>query len=284
MLKERIALRLKEMTPAQAAVARFLLDHRKEAAFLTASQLGERVGVSETTVIRLSHLLGYSGYLQLRSEMTSSLIDHLSTLERIKDYGTSPENDLYERALRKDMETLSAALSSIPSAELDALGQAMAEAGAVYLAGYRSSSSLVCYLSFYLSWILPNVRTISTEMPFEMLSNAPADSLVLGISFPRYSRWTVEVLETAEKLGLTTACVTSDLTSPLAAQSKYVVTAPYKPVSFIDSFAAPISLLNCLILSVARSLGAGVAKKLETLEQHWRQEGIYIPDRTKPLP
>ena len=111
MLKERIALRLKEMTPAQAAVARFLLDHRKEAAFLTASQLGERAGVSETTVIRLSHLLGYSGYLQLRSEMTSSLIDHLSTLERIKDYGTSPENDLYERALRKDMETLSAALS-----------------------------------------------------------------------------------------------------------------------------------------------------------------------------
>ncbi len=66
----------------------------------------------------------------------------------------------------------------------------MAEAGAVYLAGYRSSSSLVCYLSFYLSWILPNVRTISTDMPFEMLANAPADSLVLGISFPRYSRWT----------------------------------------------------------------------------------------------
>ena len=97
-------------------------------------------------------------------------------------------------------------------------------------------------------------------------------------------RGRLSLLETAEKLGLTTACVTSDLTSPLAAQSKYVVTAPYKPVSFIDSFAAPISLLNCLILSVARSLGAGVAKKLETLEQHWRQEGIYIPDRMKALP
>jgi len=284
MLKERITLRLKEMTPGQAAVARFLLDHRKEAAFLTASQIGERVGVSETTVIRLSRLLGYSGYLQLRSEMTSSLIDHLSTLERIKDYGTSPENDIYERAIRKDMETLSAALSSIPSPELDALGQAITEAGAVYLAGYRSSFSLACYLSFYLSRILPNVHTIGADMPYEMLANAPADSLVLGISFPRYSRWTVDVLEMAEKLGLTTASVTNNLTSPLAAKSKYVVTAPYKPVSFIDSFAAPMSLLNCLILSVARSLGAGVTEKLEMLERHWRQEGIYTPDRTKPLP
>ncbi len=121
-------------------------------------------------------------------------------------------------------------------------------------------------------------------MPFGNASNAPADSLVLGISFPRYSRWTVDVLETAEKLGLTTACVTNDLTSPRAAKSKYVVAAPYKPVSFIDSFAAPMSLLNCLILSVAQSLGDGVTERLETLERHWRQEGIYIPDRTKPLP
>ena len=44
-----------------------------------------------------------------------------------------------------------------------------------------------------------------------------------------------------------------------------------------------MSLLNCLILSVARSLGPGITEKLEMLERHWRQEGIYIPDRTKPL-
>ena len=146
MLKERITLKLKEMTAGQSAVARFLLDHPKEAAFITASQLGERVGVSETTVIRLSHLLGYSGYLQLRTEMKSRLMDHLSTLERIKDYGTSPKNDIYERALRKDMDTLSAAISSVPSEELAALGKAAAEADAVYLAGYRSSYALASYL------------------------------------------------------------------------------------------------------------------------------------------
>jgi DNA-binding MurR/RpiR family transcriptional regulator len=281
MLKERITLKLKEMTAGQSAVARFLLDHPKEAAFITASQLGERVGVSETTVIRLSHLLGYSGYLQLRTEMKSRLMDHLSTLERIKDYGTSPKNDIYERALRKDMDTLSAAISSVPSEELAALGKAAAEAEAVYLAGYRSSFALASYLSFYLSWILPNVHTIKTDIPYETLMNAPKGSLVIGISFPRYSRWTLDVLGIAEEFSLETAAVTNDLTSPLAARAKYVLTAPYRHVSFIDSFAAPISILNCLILAVAGTLGQTVADRLESLEKHWKEEGIYVSQRQR---
>lgn len=283
MLKEQISLRLKDLTPGQAAVANYILDHPREAAFFTASQLGERAGVSETTVIRLSHLLGFSGYQQLRSEMTNLLMSHLSTLERIKDYSSSQENDIYERALQKDLDTLSTALASVSSSELDSLGKALANADAVYLAGYRSSFSLVYYLSFYLSWMLPNVRTVSTDMPFEMLANASSGSIVLGISFPRYSTWTVNVLETAEKLGLVTASITNDLASPLAAKSKYVVTAPYKPVSFIDSFAAPMSLLNCLILSVARNLGSTVTDKLEMLEQHWKEDGIYVTHKQRGM-
>ncbi|NLK20433.1 MAG: MurR/RpiR family transcriptional regulator [Synergistaceae bacterium] len=282
MLKERIARKLSQMTPGQAAVARFLLDNPGEGAFLTASRVGERVGVSEATVIRLSRFLGYSGYQEFRSEMSNSLKDRLSTLERLKDYGVGEKNNIYEKAVRKDMETLSAALSSIPVRELDELGGALASAPAVYLAGYRSSMSLVHYLASYLSWILPNVRIVNHDMPYALLLNAPPGSLALGISFPRYSRWTVEALEQAESMGLVTASITDDLTSPLAATSRYVVTAPYKPVSFIDSFAAPMSLLNCLILSVARRLGPEVTEKLGMLEEHWKEERIYVPDKLKP--
>lgn len=280
-MKDLIALRLKDMTPGQEAVARYLIDHPKEGAFLTARQLGKRVGVSETTVIRLAHLLGFKGYSQLRQEVANRLMDHFSTLERIKDYSSADENSLYERALQKDMDSLSEAQASIPAKELDDLGEQMVRAGAVYLAGYRSSSSLVSYLAFYLSWILPRVRIIPLDMPFEMLVNAPQNSLVLAISFPRYSRWTVEVLCVAEDLGLDTATITDGLTSPLAALSKFVVSVPYQPVSFIDSFAAPMSLLNCLILSVARHIGAGVTEKMEALEKHWEEEQTYIPDRRR---
>ncbi len=280
MLKELISSRLQQMTPGQRMVAAYIIENPHDAAFLPASQLGDRVGVSETTVIRLAHLLGFSGYQQLRSAMGNLLLNRLSTLERIKEYGTSQEQDFFERAIHKDLDTIDLALSTVSFDDIKRLGEAIASAGAVYLAGYRSSFSLSYYLCFYLSWILPNVKNISPDMPFEMLLNAPRDSLVLGISFPRYSRWTVETLETASKLGLTTASVTDDLTSPLAARSKYVVAVPYRPVSFIDSFAAPMSVLNCLILSVAQRLEGEVTRKLTMLEERWEEEEVYTRQKT----
>ena len=276
MIRERIASHLRDMTAGQVMAARFILEHPREAAFMTASQLGGRAGVSETTVIRLAHLLGFSGYLQMRNAMANLLIDRLSTLERIKDYESSGEQDTFERAMRKDLETMTLALSSVSADDLTKLGAATASAEAVYLAGYRSSWSLSYYLSFYLSWILPNVKDMAHDMPFEMLANAPKRSVVLGISFPRYSAWTVRVLRTARELGLTTASVTNDSTSPLAALSDYVVAVPYEPVSFIDSFAAPMSVLNCLILSVAQQLGDGVTEKLAMLEKRWSDEEVYM--------
>ncbi len=281
MLRERILFRRKDMTPGQALVANYILGNPREAAFLTASQLGKRVGVSETTVIRLAHLLDFSGYHEMRSTMTDLLMNHLSTLERLKDYESAQEYDFFERAIRKDLGTLTLALSTISSESLNRLGEAMATADAVYLAGYRSSFALTYYLSFYLSWILPNVKNVSLDMPFEMLANAPSGSIVLGISFPRYSSWTVQVLETAARLGLTTAVVTDDLASPLAARKDYVLSVPYEPVAFIDSFAAPMSVLNCLILSVAQHLGENVTEKLGMLESRWREDKVYTNHRDR---
>ena len=281
MLKELIASRLKDMTPGQTAVAAFILDNTRDAAFLTASQIGKRAGVSEATVIRLSMLLGFSGYHDFRDALRNHLMDHLSTLERIREYDSPKESGIFERAVKKDLETLSEALASLVPKNLTSLGKALAGAEAVYLAASRSSTSLSGYLSFYLSWMLPNVRAISADIPFETLMNAPRGSLVVGISFPRYSTWTVNVMDTASRLGIDTAAVTNHISSPLAAKAKYIVTIPYKPVSFIDSFAAPMSVLNCIILSVAQVLGSEMKEKLELLERNWKEEEMYVQGRNR---
>ncbi len=277
MLKERIVSRMKEMTPSQRRIADLVLGATEDAVFLTARQLAQRVQVSEATVIRFARFLGFTGYQEFYTAMTAYLMDRLSTIRRLAEYTTPQENDLFERAIQKDMDTLAQAQATLPSENLKKIGKLLAEAPAVYIAGYRSSHSLAWYLSFYLSWILPNVHILRTDIPFEMLSNAPKGSVVLGISFPRYSSWTVRTIAIAKELGLTVAALTSDGLSPLAANEQYTVSIPYQPISFIDSFAAPMSLLNCIILSVAEALGPKMTEKLETLERHWKEDGIYEP-------
>lgn len=279
MLKERINSRTKQMTASQLRIAEYVLGTPEDAVFLTARQLAERVQVSEATVIRFARFLGFSGYQEFYAAMTAYLMDRLSTIRRLAEYTTPQGNDLFERAIQKDMDTLAQAQAALPSENLKRIGKLLAEAPAVYIAGYRSSYSLAWYLSFYLSWILPNVHILRMDISFEMLSNAPKGSVVLGISFPRYSSWTVRAIAIAKELGLTTAALTSDGLSPLAANAQYTVSIPYQPISFIDSFAAPMSLLNCIILSVAEALGPKMKEKLETLEKRWKEDRIYEDSR-----
>ena len=100
MFKERITSRTKEMTASQLRIAEYVLGTPEDAVFLTAKQLAERVGVSEATVIRFARFLGFSGYQEFYTAMTTFLMDRLSTLRRLAEYAAPQGNGLFERAIR----------------------------------------------------------------------------------------------------------------------------------------------------------------------------------------
>ena len=53
------------LSKGQKRIARYIMDNYAQAAYMTASALGAEVGVSESTVVRFSGELGYSGYPEL---------------------------------------------------------------------------------------------------------------------------------------------------------------------------------------------------------------------------
>jgi DNA-binding MurR/RpiR family transcriptional regulator len=85
----------------------------------------------------------------------------------------------------------------------------------------------------------------------------------------------VEILEQAKKIGLRTASISSDPLGPLAICSDTYITIPWNPLSFIDSFTAPMSILNCVLLETARILGPKAQEKLEKLEALWQENNVY---------
>jgi DNA-binding MurR/RpiR family transcriptional regulator len=85
----------------------------------------------------------------------------------------------------------------------------------------------------------------------------------------------VETLGFAKTSGMRTAAICSGHDSPLADVSDVDVSVPWKPLSFIDSFTAPMSVMNCLLLNTARIMGPSVQEKLAKLEKMWKENGVY---------
>jgi len=272
MLKKMIAKKMEKLTPGQRETARFLLENPKEAAFLTASQVGERVGVSESTVIRLASAIGFDGYPALRSAVKDLLMERLTTLERIGEYSSQEAGSLFHKAIESDIDALR---STVDVEAIERLGREIAGAKSVLVVGHRSSRTLAYYLFHYLSWLFPNVELLDSETGLEKMTVAGEKTLVIGISFPRYTTWTVEMLEYAKKRNLKVAAITNDYSSPLASPSDLVITAPWNPLSFIDSFTAPLCVINCVILAAALTLGEEARNKLAKLEEVWKRRAVY---------
>src|SRR5277367_7190082 len=65
-LSAYIRARFDEFSRSQKDVARYIVDHLDEAAFLTAEELARRASTSSSTVVRFSQALGFEGYPELQ--------------------------------------------------------------------------------------------------------------------------------------------------------------------------------------------------------------------------
>ena len=130
---------------------------------------------------------------------------------------------------------------------------------------------LAQFLGYYLSFIFDNVRVVgeSTTDVFEQISRVSDEDLLIGISFPRYSSRTLEAMQFARARGAQVVALTDGPMSPLHSVATLCLTASTDMASFVDSLAAPLSVINALVVAVG-------LRKREELSEHFRlMEGIW---------
>ena len=65
-LLDRVNDSFSGLSKRQKLIADYIINHYDKAAYMTASKLGETVGVSESTVVRFAVEIGYEGYPELQ--------------------------------------------------------------------------------------------------------------------------------------------------------------------------------------------------------------------------
>ena len=281
-MKQDLLELLQEKRPrfskGQRKIACYLLEHYDKAAFYTAFRLGKEVGVSESTVVRFAAELGFAGYPQLQSALYEQMQTHLTTVQRMQvAEGQLGESVLFQ-ILQLDIDKIRSTLSELSEEDFTKAVDRIVAARKIYIMGTRSAAPLASFLYYYFNLMLEQVHlvdtTSSSEM-FEQLLRINQDDLLIGISFPRYSKHTVQAFRYAKQSGAGIIGITDSEKSPLAGDAEVLLLAKSEMVSFLDSLVAPMSLLNALIVSV------GIRKRVEILdtfcrlEQIWEEYGIY---------
>jgi len=278
LIEERLASGSK----AQKKIGRYLLDHYATAAGMTAAKLAATVGTSESTVVRYAAELGYRGYPELQTALKESIRGSLTSLQRMEMSHASTGAEAFARSMHADLENIKKTLAETDASTFDTIAEKLIAARRIYVIGARSSLSLAIFLDFYLSQLFDDVRLVQIALGgevFDRLLSVGEEDVIIGISFPRYSRRTVDALDYSRKQGAYVCAITDSAHSPLAPLADTAIYAHNENEGFVDSLVAPMAVVNALVAAIAARRPDECAARLTRLEQLWDEYSVYNKTR-----
>ena len=268
----------KRLSKGHRRIAECIVSHYDKAAFMTASRLGEYVGVSESTVVRFAAALGYDGYPQLQKALQELIRHRLTATQRLEMTGDMGHAQVLNKVLKTDIQNIRSTLDELDLNTFDSVIESMLQARNIYVLGLRASAPLAEFLGHYLNFIFPNVHTVTSGVSdvFEQVARINDEDVLLGISFPRYTSHTVKAMKFARSRGATLIAITDGPLSPLHTEANYCLMAKSDMASFVDSMAAPLSLINALIVALSQRRRTQVAEYFQKMEEIWNEYRVYL--------
>lgn len=270
----------RRLSPGQRRIAQYLIEHITEAAFLSITDLAERVGVSQPSVTRFAAAVGFSGYPALREKLQSIALSVLGSTPGTPAETTSNELQAAVDAEIENLENLRRDFAD-PD-EVIRVGRAMSKSTPLTVLGLRISVSLAEYFAYAARRIHPDVRLVTRggSVAYDALlqSREAGGTWVLAFGMPRHAQETLTALRVARNAGLQVALITDLGLGPLADEADVTFTIGTGSRLVFDSYAAPVVMSAALLQAMTDADPERTQARLEEYEQVAEQHQFFLKD------
>ncbi len=285
MERLRDALRNAKLTKTGKKIAEYVLDHDTEACFMTSTELASRLKVSETSVIRFTRALGFSGYMDFQKNMREQYTEKVNRVsnsitvphERLLASLEHPDEDYVESFLVNTEKNIGSVLRNNSRAAFEQAIELLLGSRRKFILGTRANSGVSSYFLLLMKHMLPDVYSASAPgiSVIDQLCDISAGDCLILFSFPRYSELDRQALLLAGDAGASILAIT-DKPSALPAQyADVLLTVDVDTNSFFNSYVGVQLVMEILCAGISQRVGSSNESKLKTVDKYLDELGIY---------
>jgi DNA-binding MurR/RpiR family transcriptional regulator len=250
-LSDYIQERFDEFSRSQKDVARYIVDHLDEAAFLTAEELARRASTSSSTVVRFSQALGFEGY----PELQQAAIEEYRASIAASGNGQTGNKALFsfdhselEGSLGADHANLEETARNLTREQVDGAVAALAEAGRVVIVGVDQMAFFASYLRHTLSLldIRAEIVTSTGGESLQRLGRIDEETLVIVLSCGRAHPLLLRAMKLALHRRANTLAVSDASMSEVGEHAGLTLYYSSNSPSFTRSNTALMALIQAL--------------------------------------
>jgi len=273
------------LTKTQMVIANYVLDNSADVCFMTSTDIALTLNVSESSVIRFSHSLGFTGFMDFQKSLRKEYQDRVFS---ISSSITVPAQRLAKRHKIEDNEDYlnnhyKNAIGNIEKALVNNSRIAFEEAADViigskrkYIVATRGNACLGDYLLLYLKHMVPNAELANSfsGSPIDHMCHITRDDCVIFLSFPRYSSLDKLAAEMAAKAGARIIVITDKPSALLSQYATALLTVPVDSNAFFNCMTGAQFVTELLCDTISHKV-KGVEKRLQNIDRYIGELGIY---------
>ncbi|WP_218091836.1 MurR/RpiR family transcriptional regulator [Paenibacillus solanacearum] len=262
-----IRSQLNALTKTEAVVAAYVLEHPEDVIYLSVTDVAEKAGVGETTVLRFCRKLGYRGFQDFKLLLAQDLVQPAGhTPEEVK--ADDDPATLRQKLVASHSRILEDTGKLLDAAKLGQAIELLAQADTIQFYGVGSSGLTAQQAAHSFSRI-GKKSDAKQDTHFQAMSASllTERDVAVGLSVSGSTKDTIENLRLAREGGARILCITHNARSPITKLSDVDLLMAAKENPFQgSSLSAKISQLTVIDI-----LLAGVSLRLQEAAGKFRE-------------
>lgn len=275
-----------KLTKKEKLIAEFVLDNFPEACFITSTDIAKRLHVSDSSVIRFTRTLGYTGFMDFQRSIRKIYTDRINSVsetitipsERLKlSIGKLGQSDVMETYFSNVLKNLQTVVTSNDMQTLELITDIIIESSKKYILSSRANSGVGDYCLLLLKHMLSNVYETSHPAlnVIDHLCDITENDCLIAISFPRYSQMDLLAAQMAYDAGAKIVLITDKASSPLAQYATQLLTVSVESNTFFNSYVGVQFAIELLASVISKKLGYSNEDKLKTIDKYISKVGLF---------
>ena len=213
---------------AERKVADFVVKNPHKTVDCNVADLAKFSGVSDATIVRMCHDIGYTGYYQFRITLARDIGKN-----QYGDIKVSNNTDEIEVFFREYAENMIAIGKRLDAKTMWNCVNLIRSCGMAHIIAVGNTIPLSQYIGFRLGRLgVKSSFGLSVEYYMNHINLAEPNDIIIAISMSGASKPILMGMELAKEKGLKCIAITSYEDSPVAKMSDYILLSRGKDISF----------------------------------------------------
>jgi len=269
---ENLKINLENFSSGQQKIAQYILQHKEAITEFPSQILAQRIGVSQSSIIKFIQSLGFDGFTQFKLQLTSDLIRSNISDKQLPLHNQIERSDsleiVAEKLLLEKQQALTQTTTSVNFQVLNSLINKIVQAPRIQIIGIGNSALTAKDLTYKLQKLgLAVTAETDTHIQLAIVQSLKKMDLLIAISYAGTHKEICLSAETAKKNGVQVYAITSLQQSPLRKMADHVLDTVADEVhsrsSSISSRTAQNTISDLIFMGVVQLLGEEAEKSIK---------------------